>query len=146
MRYPNPQLLIVGDPAGQSSSMTDEKSVFKVMQEEMKVRVYPAQSNLLEPRLQAVEEYLTRLVDGGGGAYIIDGERCPKLVRGFKSGYRYAVTNKGAQADKPEKNEYSHPHDANQYLCMGIRGEQVRDARRRAGNGVRFGNSNSYAY
>lgn len=146
MRYPNPQLLIIGDPAGQASSMTDEKSVFKILREEMGVPVRPAPSNLLEPRLQAVEDYLSRLTDHGA-ALLLDPERCPTLIRGFKSGYRYAVNNKGAQADKPEKNEYSHPHDAMQYLCMAAKGEQARDARRRSASAIGFHNpSNPYVY
>lgn len=143
--FPNPHLLIMADPAGQSASMTDEKSVFKVLREEMGVPVRAAPSNLLEPRLQAVEDYLCRLT-GDGPAYVID-PSCTTLIRGFKSGYRYNVSNKGDQADKPEKNQYSHPHDANQYLCMAFQTESIRDARRRQAATVGFHSSrNSYVY
>lgn len=129
--FPNAQLLIAADPACRSSAQTDERSVAQVVREEMGVPVRPAKTNLIEPRLQAVEDYLCRLNDVGA-SYLID-PGCTTLIRGFKSGYRYNVTNKGQQADVPEKNEYSHPHDANQYLCLAFQGEQARDARRRAG-------------
>lgn len=144
--FPNAQLLISADPASSSSAQTDEKTVAKVLKEEMGVPVRPAKTNLIEPRLQAVEEYLCRLTDAGA-AYLLD-PSCVQLIRGFKSGYRYEVSNKGTQADKPDKNEYSHPHDANQYMCMAFKGEQARDARRRAGASVGFRSDqrNPYVY
>lgn len=144
--FPNAQLLICADPASNSSAQTDEKSVAKVLREEMGVPVRPAKTNLIEPRLQAVEEYLCRLTDVGA-AYLLD-PSCTQLIRGFKSGYRYNVSNKGQQADTPEKNEYSHPHDANQYLCLAFKGEQVRDARRRVALSTGFNapQRNPYVY
>ncbi|MNM89356.1 hypothetical protein D3C81_1015860 [compost metagenome] len=146
MEFPGAQLLIAADPACRSSGQTDEKSVAQVVREEMGVPVRPAKTNLIEPRLQAVESFLCRLTDAGP-AYLVD-EKCHTLIRGFKSGYRYEVSNKGTQADKPAKNEYSHPHDANQYMCMAFQGEEVRDARRRAGAKVGFARNtpNPYVY
>jgi hypothetical protein len=91
-----------------------------------------------------VEDYLTRLTDTGA-AYLID-PSCTTLIRGFKSGYRYSVSSKGQQADTPEKNEYSHPHDANQYLCLALKGEEVRDARRRSASRVGFGPTGGNPY
>mgnify|MGYP000090021351 CR=1 FL=1 len=144
-RFPSAQLLICSDPAGNSSAQTDEKSVIQVLKEEMGVPVRPAKSNALEARLGAAEEYLCRLTDVGA-AYLVD-PSCNTLIRGFKSGYRYSVSTKGQQADTPEKNEYSHPHDANQYLCMAFKGEQARDARRRAGAAIGFSRAqNPYVY
>jgi hypothetical protein len=37
------------------------------------------------------------------------------LLRGFHHGYRYKKKRNGELEDKPDKNEYSHIHDANQY-------------------------------
>lgn len=146
LEFPSAQLLIAADPACRSSAQTDERSVAQVIREEMGVPVRPAKTNNIEPRLQAVESFLCRLTDVGP-ALLID-QSCHTLIRGFKSGYRYDVSQKGEQALSPAKNEYSHPHDACQYLCMAFQGEQVRDARRRAAATVGFGHSapNPYVY
>jgi hypothetical protein len=146
MNFPGAQIIISADPASKSSAQTDEQSVYKVLKEEMGVPVKTAATNLLEPRLAAVEDYLTRLTDVGP-ALIID-PSCTTLIRGFKSGYRYNVSNKGAQADVPEKNEYSHPHDACQYLALAFKGEAFRDAKRRKAASVGFTGhqQNPYAY
>lgn len=144
--FPGAQILISADPASKSSAQTDEKSVYQVIKEEMGVPVRTASTNLIEPRLASVEDYLTRLTDRGP-AFLID-PACVTLIRGFKSGYRYEVTNKGAQADKPDKNEYSHPHDGLQYVCLAFTGEAVRDARRKSGAlaAMNFRQASQYNY
>jgi hypothetical protein len=117
-RCPDCTLEIVADPACTQRAQTDERSVKQILEEEMRVKVRPAPSNALADRIGAVEDYLTRLTDAGP-AMLVD-PNCRKLIRGFTSGYHYAVNNKGRTADSPEKNEYSHPHDANQYLCLAF--------------------------
>lgn len=128
-RFVNADLQIVLDPAGFSGTPTDEKTVGQVLYEELRVRPRPARSNLLEPRLTAVENRLSVLTDVGA-AYLVD-PSCAMLIRGFKSGYRYEKIGK-AEASVPAKNEYSHIHDANQYLCMMCEYEFERSERRRA--------------
>jgi hypothetical protein len=42
--------------------------------------------------------------------------------KGFNGGYRYRklqVSGGERYSDEPEKNKYSHPHDALQYLLLG---------------------------
>lgn len=63
---------------------------------------------------------------------------CTMLIRGFASKYRFRKRPPGAASayePVPEKNEYSHPHDALQYLVGGVRGRTaiVRAGTRRAG-------------
>lgn len=126
-------VVISADPAVNQRAQTDERSVRSVLENSLGVRVLPAFSNTLTDRLGAVEEYLTRLVDTGP-AYLVD-PSCRTLIRGFTSGYRYATNRKGVTGDSPEKNQYSHPHDANQYLCMYLSQNSASDteiARRRA--------------
>ena len=59
---------------------------------------------------------------------------CTQLIKGFRSGYRYKVKKNGEMEDKPDKNEFSHIHDALQYGCavidMNIRGFGLQQARR----------------
>jgi hypothetical protein len=121
-------LVIQADPACGQRAQTDERSVRQVLEEELGVRVYPAHSNTLTDRLGAVDSLLTRLVEGQA-AYLVD-PSCKVLIRGFTSGYRYPVNNKGVKGDSPEKNAYSHPHDANQYLCMMFERDAMREAKR----------------
>lgn len=145
MRFPKVQLVIAADPAVVQRAQTDEVAVREVLEKELGVRVHPASSNALVSRLGAVEDHLCRLTDQGP-AYLID-PSCGQLIRGFKSGYRYDVSNKGQVSPTPSKNEYSHVHDANQYMCMEFQGGKVRDARRRAAASVAFHiQPNPYVY
>ena len=145
-RFPNAKLVIAADPATTQRAQTDERSVRQVLEQALNVRVHPAKSNTLVDRLGAVENYLCRLTDTGP-AYLVDAS-CTQLIRGFKSGYRYSVSNKGETSPTPEKNHYSHVHDANQYMCMEFQGGAERDARRRAAASVGFHHNarNSYVF
>jgi hypothetical protein len=70
----------------------------------------------------------------GKAMYLID-PKCSMLIRGFKSGYRYKIKRSGEMEDKPDKNEYSHVHDANQYadsvIDMNVRGVGLDSANKR---------------
>jgi hypothetical protein len=65
--------------------------------------------------------------------YVIDPE-CKSLIKGFRYGYRYKIKKNGEMEDKPDKNEFSHVHDANQYadsvIDMNVRGAGLQVARR----------------
>ena len=52
--------------------------------------------------------------------FLID-RRCPSLIKGFEGGYHYKRMEVSGEryADKPDKNMYSHIHDALQYLMLG---------------------------
>ena len=79
-----------------------------------------APTNNIVPRLESVREPLKRLVDGKP-AFNLD-KSCNVLRKGFNGGYKYkTVTYSGETklALEPDKNQYSHPHDALQYMMMG---------------------------
>ena len=143
-KFAGAKVAIVADPAVKQRAQTDERSVAMVLEEELGLRVKPAFSNTLTDRLGAVEDFLSRLTDVGP-AFLID-PSCKALIRGFTSGYRYPVNAKGRVGDSPEKNAYSHPHDANQYMCMGIASDVVREAKRRKGGLIIPMFNNAYAY
>ena len=94
--------------------------------------IVPAPTNALTPRLEAVRLPLTRLIDGEFAFQL--SPRCEVLREGFASGYRFRKLQAGDDryADEPDKNEYSHPHDALQYL-LGAGGEdkEIRDRKDR---------------
>ena len=112
-KYPGYQVIIAPDPAATNRTQTDERSVVDVFKKFFDIE-YDT-DNTLQPRLEAVEHYLTRLT-GAGPALLID-PSCKNLIRALGGGYRYAVDRKGKTAPAPEKNDYSHPADAFQYLC-----------------------------
>jgi hypothetical protein len=112
-----------GDPTGNKRADTDETSCYDVLtSKKYKLDIVPARTNALLPRVNAVESFLRRLVDGSPA--IIISPTCKILRQGFNGGYRRKRI-KGTQdmyGDEPDKNEYSHIHDALQYACMFIMG------------------------
>ena len=56
----------------------------------------------------------------GKPAFLID-RRCQQLIKGFEGGYQYRRMEVSGEryADKPDKNMYSHIHDALQYMMLG---------------------------
>lgn len=100
-----------GDPAGAAAAQTDERSCFDI-QRELGRNIQPGAQNLTE-RLEGVRWFLTRVVDGQAGLRL--SPRCSMLRKGFAGGYRYrrlAVNYDERYTEKPDKNAYSHPHDA----------------------------------
>lgn len=110
-----------------------EKTWREIIEAKLGIRVEAAPTNRLTPRLEAVRRPLTMLIDGKPAVQY--SPRCTMLIEGFNSGYRFRKVE-GAEeryTDEPEKNEYSHPHDANQYLHLGD-GEYFEILERRTAN------------
>lgn len=119
-RYFGRSVIIVGDPAGRQRSTLYEETSFDMVKREG-FSAYPAPTNDIEKRINAVESWLLGQRDGGP-AVIIDRERCPKLIRGLSGGYRYGRTRGGQRKPTPDKNEFSHVLDAFQYACVATHG------------------------
>jgi len=86
--------------------------------------VLPTETNEIEPRLDAVREDLTYMIDGETPALYIS-PRCKILRKGFASHYRYKKERVGSTertSDKPEKNEEANLQDALQYKKLGKKG------------------------
>lgn len=137
------QIRAVADPSSEAGTdgSGNELSWMRIVSRHAGVRFRKARTNDLNLRLEAVRRPLGRLIDGRPGL-LIDGRNCPVLRRGFNSGYVYRrVTIQGGDGryeNKPAKNQFSHVHDANQYLCLEagqgvavLRGENARRARGR---------------
>lgn len=84
-------------------------------------------SNAPASRQGAVKHYLTKMVDGQPGL-LVD-RRCKVVRRGFMGGYRYRklATVSDRYAESPEKNAFSHPHDALQYVSQGALAGMISD-------------------
>lgn len=84
-----------------------------------------APSNEPTIRQDAVRQGLTYMIDGKAPGLLVSAD-CKELRKGFASHYRYnkvrSETGDG-YVEKPAKNDWSHPHDALQYLMLGARGK-----------------------
>jgi hypothetical protein len=112
------EVFIYGDPAGDFRAQTDESTPFQILRG-AGLKAFPAPSNSVDLRLESVSSQLTKMVDGKP-AFMID-RRCPQLIKGFEGGYQYKRMEVSGEryADKPDKNMFSHIHDALQYLLLG---------------------------
>ena len=117
-RFHNLEVNIYGDPAGDFRAQTDESTPFQILRG-AGLTAYPAPSNSVDLRLESVSSQLTKMADGKP-AFMID-RRCQSLIKGFQGGYSYRRMQVSGERydDKPEKNMFSHIHDALQYLMLG---------------------------
>lgn len=108
-------LVVAADPAAANRSSNDEKTAVEILKQHFKVSAEA--NNRLPLRLDAIENFTTRLIDGRP-ALRIDPEKCPILVRALRGGWRFKLDKKElVTGTEPEKNLYSHPGDAFGYLC-----------------------------
>lgn len=118
--YPNCTVTAIVDPANPRGGDTG-RTPLEVLRHN-NIGAVVASTNLLKPRLESVKSLLQRR----GGLLI--NENCKVLLSGFRGGYHYRqlrVSGTGkSYSPEPEKNEYSHIHDAMQYLCLGLSTKQ----------------------
>ena len=125
VRYANCEINIFGDPSGDFRAQTDESTPFQVLRG-AGLKARPAPSNDVALRLESVSSTLTRMTEGLSG-FLID-PRCKELIKGFEGGYQYRRIQVSGERydDRPDKNRFSHIHDALQYLMLGAgEGRQV---------------------
>lgn len=80
----------------------------------------PGRTNDIQPRIDAVKYFLTRMA-GGEPSFLMDKKECPTLRKGFLGEYKYKrlrLLNEERYQDKPDKNYVSHPHDALHYGAL----------------------------
>jgi hypothetical protein len=112
------ETIIYGDPSGDFRAQTDESTPFHILRG-AGLRAFPTHSNSPDLRIEAVASQLMKMVEGKP-AFLID-RRCSTIIKGFEGGYSYKRMEVSGEryADKPDKNMYSHVHDALQYLLLG---------------------------
>jgi len=113
-RWPGYKLEIFGDPAGQQKSQVDLRSCFDLLRDKGYNIVGSEQSPLL--RQNSVRSVLNYSISGTPQFRM--NKSCSVLHKGFIGGYQYKRMRVSGEryADSPDKNSYSHPHDALQYL------------------------------
>lgn len=134
--YPDFQISGWGDPAAdyeKTRGAQEDESWLEIFSNACGVRFRPAPTNSIYERLEAVRRPLTKLIDGREPGVLMS-PRMRRVIRANAGDYRYRRTNIGGGRfeDKPEKNEASHPADAEQYAFIGgseyheIRGREKR--------------------
>ena len=141
--WPNMKVdMDVIDPSGMDRKDTDERTCALYMQDAGLSPIPGKQAP--EARLSAVRGRLTSLIDGKPAVRLHP--RCKMLRKGFMGKYEYRRmhVSHDRYTDKPDKNDYSHPHDALQYVATKLFGRlqslQNRQPTRIVG-GVRTGSA-----
>lgn len=123
MKYRTMAYQAVGDPAGLARSESNAKTVFMTLAEHG-IPAVPATTNDPTARWDAVKHFLNRLVNGRPAFALGEADT---MRKGFNGGYHFkrVQTSSGALKNLPEKNRYSHVHDALQYACLYARTQAV---------------------
>lgn len=112
-------LIAVGDPAGTAGSQANtEVNCFNELAR-LGIQAAPASTNDFTMRRESVMFYLSRM-SNNRPAFQLD-PSCQMLRRGFQGGYEFSrvqVIGDERYRDIPSKNQYSHLHDALQYVCL----------------------------
>lgn len=112
------------DPAGNQKAQTDEKTCYQILNSKGIV-VTPGEQDLTI-RFESVRKSLNTVVGGKPGLVI--SPRCRILRKGFQGFYQFRrlKTSEEKYTEVPDKNEYSHPHDALQYVATRLFGNTLR--------------------
>jgi hypothetical protein len=113
----------MADPAGRAKGQYNEDSAFSILKR-VGLEALPAPTNDPIRRIQAVEKWLLEM-RGETRALLVDRGACPKIVEGFERGYRYKKRKDGTLTPVPEKNDFSHIHDALQYAALAHQGNFI---------------------
>jgi hypothetical protein len=139
-RYPwidHAKVTSVGDPAGHATSALakENETCFSILRGRGFHMIDGIQ--VIEIRLGSVKHGLNTLVSGR--PRLVVNPRCRMLRRGFQGRYTYKRVQIGGVEpryhDTPDKNDYSHPHDALQYIAARLFGNLIKgrtESRKRA--------------
>jgi hypothetical protein len=118
-RFPDHRFRLWGDPSGDFKGQNDNQTPFKILRSRNLPIIEAPGGNLLTVRLQAVEAVLTRMQEGKPS--ILFSPSCTTLIAAMDGGYHFKRMKVSGERyhETPEKDEYSDPADALQYLLLG---------------------------
>lgn len=118
-----------GDPAGMAGEgIMEELSCIGELNA-LGINTNPASTNDIDVRINSVKYFLNSMIDGQP-AFVLDRIQCPVFRKGFINGYhfkRMSISGDERYQDKPNKNRFSHPHDAFHYGAMEFAADRVLD-------------------
>lgn len=108
---------VTGDPSGNTRDGKDE-TAFDLLAA-AKIMCKPATTNEFSIRVEVVQQAFKRMADGEPG--LIIHPECRVLSAACNDGYHFRKLKVVGDrySDEPEKNMYSHPAEALQYLLLG---------------------------
>ena len=119
-RFPNMDIQIWGDPAGQQRDQIFETTAFDHLKTH-NLLARPTASNDFKIRREALASPMGRLIEGKPGL-LVD-RNCIRLRKSLSGGYHFRRIAIGAGQerfkDTPNKNEHSHIGDAAGYCLLG---------------------------
>ncbi|HWG75353.1 MAG TPA: hypothetical protein VN660_00995 [Steroidobacteraceae bacterium] len=129
-RWPGFKFEDWGDPAGEQRSAMSadraEKTCFDILQAKG-IQIRGGEQNITA-RLESVRKPLNTLRSGKPQLQLHP--RCEVLRKGFRGRYQFKRVKIAGSAERyhdvPDKNEYSHAHDALQYVATAVFGNIVR--------------------
>ena len=119
-KYKGFEVIIAPDPAANARAQTNETSVADVLKEARFKKYWTvkfATTNLIAPRLAAIDYYAARRTEKGEA--LIIGRNCKALIKALSNGWIYGQTKAGSgEREVPDKNIHSHIGDSFGYLCQ----------------------------
>jgi hypothetical protein len=113
--FPNASFIEFVDPSGKHRAGTDGRSYTNILSKKpLRAKRIILGAISIVARRTAVVDFLKDNVKGAP-SLLVD-PSCEHLLKGFNGGYMYAY-HQGTLRAKPEKNVFSHIHDALQYVC-----------------------------
>ena len=121
---PNFRYVDIIDPSGMWEGKTSDGKACGDIMRELGMELVPGIQDVSR-RIDSVMKLVVTLEHGR--PKLVVNSQCKMLIEGFIGGYHYPEKEtKTAKKTKPEKNEYSHIHDALQYVCTRL--ESVGDS------------------
>jgi ketosteroid isomerase-like protein len=115
-----------GDPSGDIRAQSDESTPFDILRARG-IDAYPAPSNDPVIRHEALALPMGRMIDGEPGLLV--SPTCKYVRKGLAGGYNYRrlqIAGQERYRDVPDKNQFSHPVEACEYMALGAgEGERV---------------------
>lgn len=121
VEYPDHKFVFVGDPAGDFRAQSDSSTPF-LMLAASGINASPTWTNDPVIRIAAMTAPMKRLDSVGNPGFLI-GPKCKILRKACAGGYKYKrllVSGDERYTDVPDKNRYSHPADAGQYMMLSL--------------------------
>jgi PBSX family phage terminase large subunit len=120
------------DPAGMASDgIMEELSCIGELCS-LGIETHAAHTNDPVARISSVRYFLNTMIDGQP-AFQLNRDNCPVLRKGFVNGYhfkRLSISGDERFHDKPNKNRFSHPHDALQYGLMKFASDRITESKK----------------
>lgn len=113
------EIRLYGDPAGDDRVQTDERTVYQILHANG-ITATPCHTNDTTIRRESLGRLLRGMLDGKP-AFLLS-PRCKILRKGLAGGFCYKrvqVAGKERYQDKPDKNRFSHPVEALEYMLLG---------------------------